>query len=360
MNINKKHNSWVLDWRHAGHRHRKFFPTQAQARRALQRIKAQREARHPRAARTGQLHQLAAQWTATKAGTTPTHQRHLHNVMRRLLEQVPPNVAPERLQAQHFITHRNSLLPLKVNTRIHHAKTVRTFIRWLYRTGNLNATPDEVYPPIHLKHERRETTIDNTTAADILRAAKRPAVLQLLLALGREAGMRIGEIANAQAQDWNRNTREIAIRSSKNHPTRINPATPALAAYLDTLIPARTPPSLPLSALVSPHGKPLRDAGLRYHWNQARKAAHATHVNPHDLRRTWATEHAEFAPLPVLMELAGWSHPHTAMHYIMKRGQEAKRAAVARAWNARQHPHTDTLESHKSGETPPHEKERIN
>jgi len=162
--------------------------------------------------------------------------------------------------------------------------------------------------------------------------------------LAREAGLRISEITKAECGDWNRATRDLTIHSSKNHPARINPANPTLAAYLDALIPPSWPPERKLTALVSPRGMPVTTDTLRGHWHDARRRANAPRITPHDLRRTWATEHAEHAPLPVLMELAGWQAPRTAIHYLMNRGQGAKRAAVARAWNARQHPEADTLD----------------
>jgi len=362
MNITRKGNRWVLDWYDAGHRRRKHYHTEAQARRAQQQKQRIAAETPPRQPPKHPLALLAEQFAATRAGATPTHYKQTRHVTSLLASHLPPNVPPTQLHPQHFAEFRQHLRRYRTNTRIIYESTVRAFLQWLWKAAHVHAPPSELFPSSRLRQERRQTTIDPDTAARIINAAPKNTapLVRLLATLGREAGLRISEVTKAQCGDWNRATRTLTIRSSKNHPHRANPANPTLAAYLDALIPTQAPPDQNLTALLSPTGRAINPITLRRHWQTARRKANAPHITPHDLRRTWATEHADHCPLPVLMELAGWTQPQTAIHYLMSRGQEPKRAAVARAWNARQ---AHTLEPPDPGpgeSQPPQPKKTVN
>lgn len=359
MAITRKGRRWVHDWRDNGQRKRKWFTSERAARRAARQLADRQANAPPRAKRNQQLAALAAQFTATKAATSEDNYQAIAHCLQELLATIPPNINAARLQANHLTEFRAALRPYKPNTRLKYERTARAFLRWCYRTGSLNTPLDELYPATpHLKPERRQTTADPATLQAITEAASAPATrrnasqpaIRFMIMLGREAGLRISEMARALCADWNRRAKLLTIRSSKNHPARTNPANPDLAAYLDALIPPAAPPTLPISALVAPNLQPLTKHALRYHWNKARRAAKLPNLNPHDLRRTWATEHAEHAPLPILMDLAGWQSPATALHYIALNSPEAKARAVARAWHAN---HPEPLEIRELNEEPP-------
>jgi integrase len=348
MIVTRKKNRWVLDWRENGHRHRAHFPTEAQARHALTLKHAELHRQPPRSARRD-LQQLAARFLAGKAGCHPNHYAAVEHYLNLLCQTAPANVRPTLLEPQHLVPLRRALLRYSANTRIQAETILRGFFRYGWDTAQIHCPVDQLFPRSGgLRVLLRQTTTTREQAQAIARAAppRARAALQLLATLGLEAGLRLGEVADARAGDWNRDLAELTIRSAKMHEHRVNPVNPRLAAYLNNLVAPGTDPEINLTALANPRGTPLSKNSLSTDWTRARRAAKQPKVTPHDLRRTWATEHAEFTPLPVLMALAGWLLPRTAIHYLMNRGQEAKRAAVARAWNARQ-PAPDAGETKK-------------
>jgi len=361
VNVTRKGNRWVLDWRENGRRRRAHFHTEREAHAAATE-KARHRTHRPKPKKSA-LARLARQFTATKAANQ-NYQAHVRRALDLLVRNTPP-ATPAELEPHHMENFFTALRPFKANTRRHYEKLARGFFRWTYRAGHTNTPPDEMIPHGRTQPEPRTQTTDPATTRQILQAATtlhkttgRPtdpsAIVRYVATLGLEAGMRISEMQKARAADWNPHTQCLTIRSSKNHPHRTNPVNPALAAYLDTLIARGTNPLTPLTALLTKSRQPIHARTLRKHWNRAREAAGAPQITPHDLRRTWATELAEHAPLPVLMEMAGWSNPRTALFYLMNRGHAARAAAVARAWNARQ---AHTLES---AEPQPPRKERPN
>jgi integrase len=349
MIVTRKKNRWVLDWRENGRRRRAHFPTETQARHALVVKHAALHRVPPRSAHHD-LQELAARFLAGKAGCHPNHYNAVKHYLDLLCQATPNNVSPLQLQPQHLVPLRRALLRYSGNTRIQAETILRGFFRYAWHIAKIHCPVDELFPRSGgLRVLLRQTTTTREQASAIASAAplRARAPLQLLATLGIEAGLRIQEVADAQAGDWNPQARELTIRSAKMHEHRVNPVNPRLAAYLDTLIARGTDPETKLTALANPRGTPLSKNSLSTDWTRARRAAKQPKVTPHDLRRTWATEHAEFTPLPVLMELAGWKLPRTAIHYLMARGQEAKRAAVARAWNARQPAPHDAGETKK-------------
>jgi integrase len=360
MIVTRRKNRWVLDWREKGKRHRAFFPTEAQARHALILKQTQLQRRPPRSANR-ELTELTARHLATKAGCHPNHYSATERYLQLLCQTAPANVRPTLLQPQHLVPLRRALLRYSSNTRMQAETILRGFFRQAWNAAKIHCPVNELFPrSAGLRMIRRQTTTTRQQAQAIASAAplRARAPLQLLAMLGIEAGLRIQEVAEARAGDWNPQGQELTIRSAKMHDARVNPVNPRLAAYLHNLIPPGTDPEIKMTALANPRGTPLSKNSLSTDWTRARRAARQPKVTPHDLRRTWATEHAEHTPLPVLMELAGWKLPRTAIHYLMNRGQEAKRAAVARAWNARQ---AHTLEAPDVGETKPTpRKERVN
>jgi integrase len=351
VNVTRKANRWVLDWRDNGRRRRAHFHTEPEARAAAIE-KARPRTQRPKPKKSA-LARLARQFTATKAANE-NYQAHVRRALDLLVRNTPP-ARPAELEPHHMENFFTALRPFKANTRRHYEKLARGFFRWTYRAGHTNTPPEELIPHGRTQPEPRTQTADPATTREILQAAAAlknqrgpktdsAAIVRYVATLGLEAGMRISEMQRARASDWNRHTHCLTIRSSKNHPHRTNPVNPALAQYLDTLIARGTNALTPLTALLTRNRQPITTPTLRKHWNRARKAAGAPQINPHDLRRTWATELAEHAPLPVLMEMAGWNNPRTALFYLMNRGHAARAAAVARAWNARQHPQADTLQ----------------
>jgi integrase len=360
VNVTRKGNRWVLDWRENRHRRRAHFTTERDARRALQQKLSQAQGQPPRPTNR-QLQELTARFASTKAGNHDTHYGAVTRVLNLLCETVPANVSPATLQPQHLAEFRRALTRYSSNTRIYLETIVRDFLRQAWNTAQIHCPLSELFPRTKGLHTVRRQTLATPEQIAALLSAALPSVkpaLTLVATLCREAGARISEACAARAGDWNTATREITIRSVKRHPHRTNPANPTLAAYLDALIPKAADPDALLLTLVNPRGLSLTTHRLHAHWNKARRKARLPRFTPHDLRRTWATEHAEFAPLPVLMELAGWNQPKTAIHYLMSQGREARQKAVARAWNARQ---AHTLEAPDAGETKPTaRKERVN
>jgi integrase len=354
MAINRKGRAWILDWYEGTHRKRRWFTTENDARRALRNIQDRRARRPPKNPTPNKgLAALAREYLATKASLSAGHCYNLRGIVTRLTNTAPPNISPTRLQAHHLEPFRLSLRDHKPNTRRHVETHARAFLRWCCRNGNILTPLDELFPPARARAEARTTTASPKSLQKILAAAPpqcRPTV-HLLLMLATHAGLRISEVCRARAADWNPRDKLLTIRSAKNHPTRINPTDPELSAYLNTLISPGTPAQAPLTQLASPRHAAIRPDILRRHWNHARLRAGETNINPHDLRRTWATEHAEHAPLPVLMELAGWESAKTALTYIQLAGSiDAKRRAVARAWNAN---HPEPLEIREIPDKPP-------
>ena len=335
--------TWVLDWRHHGRRRRRWFHDEHQARRAAAALNPT-VGPPPRANR--RLDKALADYLSTCAGCCKDTFRHHRETVAALRDHLGP-FPLDGLQPQHFTALRQAIAGHAPNTRREKETRIRRCLKYLHAQGYTPLTCNELFPRTPIPLQLRSDTATERQLAAIINAAPprtRPTV-ELIAMLGRETGCRISETARAQARDWCPPL--LTIRSSKRSPPRICPANPTLHAYLDALIPADTAARTALTAITN--GKPLSAHHLQALWREAATRAHQP-VTTHDLRRTWASEHAEHAPLPILMALAGWRTATSALHYIHLAAPAAKARAVARAWNARQHPQADTLDRRQPGE----------
>ena len=332
MGIRQHGKHWVSDWRdNQGRRLRRWHTSEQAARRDLQHQIQIRDATQPQPrTRPKPLVQLAQLWMKTKAGLSPksinTYQSSL-----RMLDHLPATTA-RKLKPEHFAALRHALRQRRINTHLLYLRIIRQFCRWLLTMGYTYQQPSTLLPSDRLRAERRTTTASPGQLAQLARAAT--PTTALLLVLGARVGLRISEIAAARVQDFDHTASTLEIRSVKNHPHRTNPLPPDAAEYLRDLC-AGEPPDQHLTALVAEKGKPIGTAHLRDLWTETATAAGCPQLRPHDLRRTWATAIAEHTSITPLMELAGWTHAATALHYVLT-SQAAKRRAVQKEWKARE------------------------
>jgi len=327
MGVFKKGKKWFNDWRdRAGRRHRKSHNTETDANRADRSIKKWKRHDGPKP-RGFALTALVEQFLSTKTSTAPNHQAMLRRTLTRLLATLGRR-DPAQLETQHFANFRASLRKFAPQTRWTCDVTARAFLKWCHRNGHVPEPPDELYPNQPYTPPRRTVVVDPATATLIEQNATGPVLL--LYMLGRYAGMRITEAARAIVADYNPTAGTLAIRSVKNHPIRTVDTNPALSSYLTSLT-AKQPAGSSLSALANPRGHALKKHALWCAWDTYRQTIRAHHVNPHDLRRTLATELSQHCSVATLMEIMGWKNVRSAIPYLVVNPAQ-KRAAIDRAW----------------------------
>jgi len=157
-----------------------------------------------------------------------------------------------------------------------------------------------------------------------------------MLALLFGAGLRRAEAADLTVADWKPETKEIIVQRGKGNKSRKIPLPDGTVKALDAWLAARGEYS-EADALLCPlrkggkvENKPMSTQGI---WKslikRALKAGIAS-LSPHDARRTFIGDLLETgADLSLTATLAGHSDPKQTKGYD-RRGDEVKRAAVAR------------------------------
>lgn len=329
MSVFKKGRKWFHDWRdRAGRRHRKSHNTAQDANRADRSIKKWKRHDGPKP-RGVALHQIAAHFLATKTGLCPSAYQSLARTIERCLATLK-QADPARLEAHHFADFRAAQRAMKPNTRHGEEINVRAFLKYAHQTGQLPTPPDELYPRTRHRQELRQIIVDPPTTELMERTAT--GCVLLLYVLGRYAGCRIAEVARATAGDYNATSRMLTIRTVKSGADRNVPANPPLHTYLTALVTGQPTPTR-LTALANPRGHALTRGALGKLWNAYRQTIGAHRINPHDLRRTFATDVSQHCSIATLMQLCGWRTVKSAIPYLVPNAAD-RHAAIRKTWAA--------------------------
>ncbi len=207
---------------------------------------------------------------------------------------------------------------------------VKSFFRWLVKTGKLRSNPASTLPTPRL--EKRLPRVLSVPEADRLlafpagddpRSRRDRAILELLYA----TGLRVSELTGLDFEDVHDSERLVRVRHGKGGKERIVPfnetAGKAVAAWRavrgELVAKASTPrPEKDRMALfLGTHGARLLDREVRRILNRAiLEAALARGVHPHTLRHSFATHLlAAGADLRAIQELLGHSSLSTTQKY---------------------------------------------
>jgi integrase len=144
--------------------------------------------------------------------------------------------------------------------------------------------------------------------------------LKLAFLIGKECGLRVGEVCNIRLEDIDRDKQEIFVRlPTKNMRTRRVPFHDGVAKYLDIWLAQRNPKCLHDHLL---HSRPLaafNTGSMSCHFKKLLRdrPTPAAGFHFHRLRHTWATRLMNGGmELAVLKVLGGWESWNSMQKYI--------------------------------------------
>jgi site-specific recombinase XerD len=153
-----------------------------------------------------------------------------------------------------------------------------------------------------------------------------------LLAVLYVTGARRSEVVALDLEDYEPDSGQIRIRG-KGNKERTGYVLDRAASLLDRWLRLRGPAPGPLFCPVTKGGhvvlRRMTDQAVYARLQRISRAAHAVHLSPHDLRRTFISDLLEaVGDLAVAQQLAGHASPATTSRYD-RRGEKAKRRAVS-------------------------------
>lgn len=192
-----------------------------------------------------------------------------------------------------------------IHTKNEYRKGLRKFFRWL---------KGETWPGLKLlrgekREDRKPDTLTEEEIMAMIEAAEHPRD-KALIALGYEAGLRIGELAGLRIRDiiWNRAGAKIRVKGKTGE--RVIPivlAGPYLRRWLD-IHPVKEPDSYVFCSLSQRNfGQPLEYQSLsKVIRRAASKAGIQRRVNPHMLRHSRASVLANHLTEAQMCHYFGW------------------------------------------------------
>lgn len=331
MAVLKRGNRWSVDYYDRnGKRHRKNYPTKAEAEKQNRAINNWK--RHDGAKPKGiTLGSLLSDFLATRTNLSTVVQNQekytYPNTLGPILHLTPDQLSPAAFQpvreAMHAAPTRRGKDP-SYSTIRHKEEAIRLFISYLRTQKFITATRDELYPLTKGKRPERMVTISPITAAKLKATAE--ADEMCILMLGYHTGARRQEIAYSQAGDWTSEGRLLTLRTAKKGGWRTVHADEELTAYLDRLTKGqdatRTLFEIACDDRTTTNGqrgKPVQPKTLNRIWrNLTNKVEGLSHVTIHDARRSFLNDNAPHMHIRNLMGLAGWTNIKSALAYLDK------------------------------------------
>ena len=290
-------------------------------------------------------------WPGTREGYRSTVHRFLA-YLRTPFPQV--RRLSQRRRDPHLLSWFRSLSeqqpPLSNRTRLHHLVRLRRLLNDLAANGHSLlpdlVRPDDFPPPPHYLPRPVPLQEDPLLQQELRRTDDLAAHALVLI---RASGIRIGEcvrlsldcLRQVAPDQW-----ALHVPLGKLHTERLLPADPELRQIVERIVALRAlaPPSYLAKSqgLLLPRqgGRQALLATLRSTLAQAAKRAGcSTHVTPHRLRHSFATEMLRLGvSLPALMQLLGHKDIRMTLRYVQVTQQDLQREFHKARQNAA-HPH---------------------
>lgn len=191
--------------------------------------------------------------------------------------------------------------------------SIKTFFRLLKDNGTIENDPATavVHPKYEVKPPRVLSKLEYRALRDACRGDIRvSAIVELML----QTGVRIGEIANLNIQDY-QNT-DLFIKAFESHAERLIPLNKAAKDSLDRYLVER--PSVKEKAIfVTKTGRPFLIRNIRSSIERYFGMAGIKNAKVNDLRHTWVFHHlAAGTPLVTISKLAGHKRLSTTEKYL--------------------------------------------
>lgn len=200
--------------------------------------------------------------------------------------------------------------PKSVSRKIN---SIKTFFRYLSGTGMVNTNPAEkiAHPKYETKPPRILTKIEYRALRDAARDDIRiSGIIELLL----QTGIRIGELANLQVEDFK--TNNLVIRPNEGHQEREIPLNKSASAGVEKYLKIR-PKTKEKTLFVTKTGHPLLIRNIRTAIDRYFRLADIKGTKVNDLRHTWIAHQLSSGASPVLVsKLAGHKRLSTTEKYL--------------------------------------------
>lgn len=206
--------------------------------------------------------------------------------------------------------------PKSVSRKIN---SFKTFFRFLKGEGNIEQDPAALvsHPKFEIKPPRILSKLEYRALRDSCRGDIRvSAIVELML----QTGVRIGEVANLQTDNYNGN--EIYIKPFESHDGRTIPLNKAAKEALDKYLLQR-PKVKEKAIFVTKSGRPFLIRNIRSSIERYFEAADIKDARVNDLRHTWVYHHlAAGTPLVTISKLAGHKRLSTTEKYLKMIGDK--------------------------------------
>ena len=208
-------------------------------------------------------------------------------------------------------------------TRANYITRVKALFDWLYFEGRATMR-NPVIPRYHYEKKapdqpRPFSDQDLVFIQDLVEKGESP-MLKLAFAIGKECGLRIGEVCNIRVSDVDRDKQKIHVRlPTKNMQTRDVPYHDEVTKYLGLWLNIAGARSGDDHLLCGAFGAALNTNTLiaRFKSLLGDQAPPADSFKFHRLRHTWATRLMNNGmELAVLKELGGWVNWNSMQRYI--------------------------------------------
>lgn len=230
-----------------------------------------------------------------------------------------------------YLAERKQLGTVGANTLRHDAMAVRTFVRWCYTQGVIDAdvlarmelpagevpsvavpTQDEVRKMIAAITERqakhRKLSV-RRQERDFLRDRDMALFCVLI-----ECGLRISEAISLRVVDWDEARAQLTIRPGKTHKPRTIPVSAELAHVISNWM-RRRPATETDSLLITVYGDTLKADSVREWLTRVQADAGVPHYSLHSLRHYALSELVHRASVLVAREVAGHASLATTNRY---------------------------------------------
>ncbi|MCL5091186.1 MAG: tyrosine-type recombinase/integrase [Patescibacteria group bacterium] len=201
--------------------------------------------------------------------------------------------------------------------------SIKTFFRFLKTEGVIEVDPaaSVAHPKYEVKPPRILSKLEYRALRDACRGdARISAIVELML----QTGIRIGEVANLNLEDYKDN--EIYIKPFESHEARAIPLNKAAKEALEKYLKER--PNVKEKAIfVTKTGRPFLIRNIRSSIERYFDLAGIKDAKVNDLRHTWVFHHlAAGTPLVTISKLAGHKRLSTTEKYLKLIGDKKEGA----------------------------------
>jgi integrase len=323
MSVYRTTKGWGVDWRDEfGLRHRRVIGEEQAARRMDRDLsetsyRARAALRNYRSAGTLNMLSAVDLFLAhlTLAPKTVTNYRDtLHHVAAQLNNPPLLDVTPRLLQ-EHFAARAQALAP---NTLAKEAERIRALFAWLAAEFHIPVSPAAGIKFRELKH----STSRALTPGEELRILSvcSPRIRTKVLC-GFDAGLRIAECSRLRRNHLNFDTGWMHVVPGKTRTPRNIPLTPRLHVALAALCDRTAPDTLVFNRA----GRWVRDGTQAFREIRPRSGVK---FHFHELRHSFATRLASFAPPAVVRTLLGHAPHSTTDLYVHPTPQQLQDAIL--------------------------------